>query len=800
MSWLRSLPVNIAGEIEQVPTVADLPPTTLVPEGSVRYAEDTDLIYVNTSAGWTQVGGGTGTITGGQNVGGGAGIFKDVSGTDLRFKSLISSDSSIGLGVGADTIDITLVAPVPISKGGTGQSNQQAALNNLTDIGSHSNGDILQLLSGNAQFAPYTAPGTTGTANTPAYYDPSGNLMAMPQWSVNATRQSLSYYANTIAEAGGVNLFDISGQLQNTPDIVNNDLNVYNTSISNAGQINGTFRFINSYSLGSGTIQDAVMASFVMQNDSVANNFTMINLQENFNTVGGYLNGVSVGSSSATTFNKSGYQVNFSGSSGQDVFSFQSSYSGLAVTNSVNILNHFSNNTSTVGTSFNFASITNQGTVGQNLNGLFLNSQGVVTKGLSLIGLDVSANVGDGSGVSLGGLNMNIQNTAIVAGSIYGLNINNGAAFTGAGNQIQAASLNNQAVGDSVRAFNVYNNANMAEEFNGYRVTNDSANSRTATGVDITMSGNATDDAQGLRINVSNQTSTNNRVRSLDAQGATYSFNNSYRPASGLFVDSGNNNFTEYRIANGSPVTNTDVLANNNIVAYLAEDNQALGPVGLGIATLNSISLLGIATTKQIDLIRGLIVVASIQNPGYADAGVLDKFQGVVYAGALAGGGSTVVNEAIGLYMPSTFDSYATANWGIRVEGATADNYVNKLAVGTGDFKTDAGYLVEVAGKVKTDDNIETAGDVKITAAGKGLQVAEGSNAKMGVATLVSGTATVSTTAVTANSRIFLTNQSASGTIGVTYIANKIAGTSFDIVSTDAGETSDIAWMIVEAV
>ena len=89
--------------------------------------------------------------------------------------------------------------------------------------------------------------------------------------------------------------------------------------------------------------------------------------------------------------------------------------------------------------------------------------------------------------------------------------------------------------------------------------------------------------------------------------------------------------------------------------------------------------------------------------------------------------------------------------------------------------------------------------DLAITTAGKGLQVKEGSNAKMGQATLVAGTVTVSTTAVTANSRIFLTRANVTGVVG-TYLAvtATTAGTSFVITAGSASETSTINWIIFE--
>lgn len=79
-----------------------------------------------------------------------------------------------------------------------------------------------------------------------------------------------------------------------------------------------------------------------------------------------------------------------------------------------------------------------------------------------------------------------------------------------------------------------------------------------------------------------------------------------------------------------------------------------------------------------------------------------------------------------------------------------------------------------------------------------GLRVKEGSNARMGTATLVAGTVTVNTTAVTANSRVFLTAQTTGAGPGALRISARVAGTSFTITSTNAADTSSVAWMIVE--
>lgn len=78
------------------------------------------------------------------------------------------------------------------------------------------------------------------------------------------------------------------------------------------------------------------------------------------------------------------------------------------------------------------------------------------------------------------------------------------------------------------------------------------------------------------------------------------------------------------------------------------------------------------------------------------------------------------------------------------------------------------------------------------------LKIKEGSNARMGVATLVTGTVTVSNTSVTANTRIMLTAQNNGGTIGWLSVSARTASTSFTILSSSPTDTSDVAWMLVE--
>jgi len=94
-----------------------------------------------------------------------------------------------------------------------------------------------------------------------------------------------------------------------------------------------------------------------------------------------------------------------------------------------------------------------------------------------------------------------------------------------------------------------------------------------------------------------------------------------------------------------------------------------------------------------------------------------------------------------------------------------------------------------------------TGGDVIIGTAGKGLQVKTGANAKAGIGTLSSGTATVATTAVTANSLIFVTDVDATiGNTGYLAVSSKTAGVGFTVASSFGTDAGTFNWMIVEGI
>jgi hypothetical protein len=98
----------------------------------------------------------------------------------------------------------------------------------------------------------------------------------------------------------------------------------------------------------------------------------------------------------------------------------------------------------------------------------------------------------------------------------------------------------------------------------------------------------------------------------------------------------------------------------------------------------------------------------------------------------------------------------------------------------------------DIAGEVDV-----TTGDVSISTAGNGLQIAEGANARMGTATLSGGAATVTNTSVTANTVIFISRATTGGTEG--HLSTAIdPGTDFDINSSSGSDTSTVNWLLIE--
>lgn len=150
--------------------------------------------------------------------------------------------------------------------------------------------------------------------------------------------------------------------------------------------------------------------------------------------------------------------------------------------------------------------------------------------------------------------------------------------------------------------------------------------------------------------------------------------------------------------------------------------------------------------------------------------------------GTLAQVGATSATVlASGIVANDTFDRWrmdAAGTWTIGPGNATRDVTVRRSAAGV----------------------LATDGDFALATVGGRLMIKEGANATSGAVTLAAGTATISSTKITATSRIQLTVQSL-GTVTApkpVAITARTPGTSATVTSADATDTSVVAWVIVE--
>jgi hypothetical protein len=111
---------------------------------------------------------------------------------------------------------------------------------------------------------------------------------------------------------------------------------------------------------------------------------------------------------------------------------------------------------------------------------------------------------------------------------------------------------------------------------------------------------------------------------------------------------------------------------------------------------------------------------------------------------------------------------------------------------------TNGNLLIGTTTDAASTDKVQANGNLNLITAGNKIKIATGTNASIGTSgAIAAGTVTVSTTAVTANSKIFLSRASAAGTLGLLSVGTITAGSSFTITSSNTLDTSTVNWWII---
>ncbi len=199
---------------------------------------------------------------------------------------------------------------------------------------------------------------------------------------------------------------------------------------------------------------------------------------------------------------------------------------------------------------------------------------------------------------------------------------------------------------------------------------------------------------------------------------------------------------------------------------------------------------------------KGLVTAAS-GNAVVAPAGTLT---GSTLASGVTSSSLTSVGTLGSLALTSTnstgtlvITDTGTSGAGIKLAGSGGTNPNKYIRAISGKLSfVNSAYTTEIA-SLDDGGTLSLVGSLFLNTAGSKIYIKSGSNAAAGTATLSGGTATVSTTAISANSQVFLTDQGGTITsLGTLYVSAKTAGTSFVISSSNALDASTVAWMIVD--
>lgn len=247
------------------------------------------------------------------------------------------------------------------------------------------------------------------------------------------------------------------------------------------------------------------------------------------------------------------------------------------------------------------------------------------------------------------------------------------------------------------------------------------------TGLDINVNGSTDSNPQGV-IGISS----NGRVQI----GATTTL------VSGQGFQIGNRIESLFHIPSGSPVTGTDSLGNDFAGDLSAEDNLALGPIGLGWTSVGFVADMSVAVGKTVDTVNVFLPAVALPDPGYTTGGHVNDLSFIRMFTPLSQGGTITVDNLYSVKLDPIFGnltSIATNAWGIWIGDTTADNWFAKnVVIGGSTGQPEAGQALDVTGPVRFRDL--TAGVVTSDANGH-LSVSGGTFALQDLSNLTSPTA-----------------------------------------------------------
>lgn len=180
---------------------------------------------------------------------------------------------------------------------------------------------------------------------------------------------------------------------------------------------------------------------------------------------------------------------------------------------------------------------------------------------------------------------------------------------------------------------------------------------------------------------------------------------------------------------------------------------------------------------------------------GFAPTSGVGNFYNLLFNGEINQTGGANGNSGAIIFNPTLTSLGGTWSALTMATSNSSTKFLNQT--GSNTTSTHVGAFGFGSTTVPTD-KVEITGNLALLTAGNKLKIATGSNASVGTsAAMTAGSITINTTAVTANSQIFLTHATLGGTQGILSVGTVTAGTSFVINSSSATDTGTVHWLII---
>lgn len=301
-----------------------------------------------------------------------------------------------------------------------------------------------------------------------------------------------------------------------------------------------------------------------------------------------------------------------------------------------------------------------------------------------------------------GNLTNTTNGTSIIS---VGVNFNSG--YTNTGGTIGYNDASNLNVGASTQNYVSYNaDPNIAgtitTQYAGLTVSpNITGTVADFNGVNISPNGTVTGNANGININMDNITDSNPQGAVAIQSGGRISVNGSSNLVSAQQFQIGSRLEHVFLIPNGSPVTGTDSLGVNLAGDLLAQDNIALGPLGLGYISVSALTDMGVAVGKTVASTTALLAGVALPDPGYTTGGAITDVNMVRIIPPLSEGGTAVITNLYAVKLDELFGPFGTGvtnAYGLYFNDSSIQNIIGG-ALSTQTHTVSTTYTVDATQK-----------------------------------------------------------------------------------------------------